>query len=459
MNKKMWQGRFEGENDPLMERFNRSLDIDARMAKEDIAGSIAWSKALYNAGILSKSEAFRLSASLTKLLNRSEDLPFEAADEDIHMAVERLLTYDLGGLGKKIHTGRSRNDQVALDTRLYMKKVCATTINTVADFMAAVLALAKKEKDTIMPAFTHLQAAQPVSMAHYFLSWFFMLERDCSRFCDCAKRMDIMPLASGALTGSGFAIDRELLRRELGFAKVTDNSIDAVSDRDYLIEFLSAASITAMHLSRFAEDIIIFCSPGYKFFELSDAYSTGSSMMPNKKNPDSMELVRGKSGRIFGSLVTLLTVTKGLPLAYNKDLQEDKAPVFDAAETLIALLKIFSAVLRTITVNHKKISDSLPSDMLATDLADMLVEKGLPFRDAHDVVGRIVLDCAKSNRSLISLSPKELKGYSKHFGDGVTLSFENGLMRRNLYGGTGPDSVKKQLQKAETVLKKLGNDK
>jgi argininosuccinate lyase len=335
-----------------------------------------------------------------------------------------------------------------------MKKLSRSIRSAMAEFMKTVLAVAKREKNVIMPAFTHLQAAQPVSMAHYLLSWFWMVERDYSRFVDCEKRFDVMPLASGALAGSGFAIDRELLRKELGFATVSDNSMDAVADRDYLIEFLSACSIASMHLSRFAEDVIIFCSPGYRYLELSDAYSTGSSMMPNKKNPDSMELVRGKTGRIFGALTTLLTITKGLPLTYNKDLQEDKEPVFDSAETLISLLKIFTGVIESMKVNAEKIAESLPSDMLATDLADILVENGLPFRDAHEVVGRVVLDSTRTGKKLIDYTYHELSVFSKAFPKNVKLSFAGSIERRNVYGGTGSASVEAQLKKAKGIVAK-----
>jgi len=455
MSRKMWQGRFQSGNDPLMEKFNRSLGIDAVMAEEDIRGSIAWSKAIEKAGIISKVEGGKLRKTLEAFLKDKDNLTFLSSDEDIHMAIERLLTEKLGALGKKIHTGRSRNDQVALDTRLYMKKLSRSIRAALLSFMKTVLTVAEREKGVIMPAFTHLQAAQPVSMGHYFLCWFSMLERDYSRFVDCETRFDAMPLASGALTGSGFRIDRELLRKELGFARVTDNSMDAVADRDYLIEFLSACSITSMHLSRFAEDMIIFCSPGYRYFELADAYSTGSSMMPNKKNPDSMELVRGKTGRIYGALVNLLTVTKGLPLTYNKDLQEDKAPVFDSAETLQSLLKIFEGVLSTVKVNRERIAESLPADMLATDMADILVENGLPFRDAHEVVGRIVLECTKTGKKLTDFTSAELAQFSKHMPKNVNLSFKGALERRNLYGGTGLLSVAAQIRRAKMIFTKF----
>ena len=452
---KMWEGRFEGKNDPRMEAFQSSLAFDKRMIAEDIEGNMAWARALNKCGVLSKSETQKLTNALKTLLQNKDRLKFTKSDEDVHMAVERLLTEKLGSLGGKIHTGRSRNDQVAVDTRLYLKKQIAGLRTELKEFMSAVLSLAEKNRSVIMPAFTHLQMAQPVLFAHYLLSWFFMLDRDASRFCGCRMRMDIMPLGSGAVAGSGFPIDRKFLARELNFSRPSDNSMDSVSDRDYIIEFLSAASITAMHLSRFAEDIILFNSPGYQYVELSDAYSTGSSMMPNKKNPDSMELVRGKAGRIYGGLFTLLTVAKGLPLTYNKDLQEDKEALFDAIDTLVALLGIFTGVIKTLKLRKDKIEASLSGDLLATDLADALARNGLPFRDAHKVVGLIVRECQKSGRSLLSLTPAELKAYSPKFPANLKLSFKSSVESRSLYGGTGTASVNAQIKNAKKILKTL----
>jgi argininosuccinate lyase len=452
---KMWDGRFNGKNDPLMEAFNRSLDFDKRMIAEDITGSMAYAEALFKCGVLTRNEGRRLIRALKGLLEKKDAVRFVKSDEDVHMAVERLLTEKVGSLGKKIHTGRSRNDQVALDTRLYLKKEIDRMRRHIAGFMAAILETAQKHPKVILPAFTHLQMAQPVLLAHYLLSWFFMLERDAGRFADCRSRLDLMPLGSGAVAGSGFPLDRNLLARRLGFSRVSDNSMDSVSDRDHVLEFLSASAITAMHLSRFAEDLIIFASPGYKYVELSDAYSTGSSMMPNKKNPDSLELIRGKTGRIYGSLVTLLTVTKGLPLTYNKDLQEDKEALFGTIDTLKALLSIFTGVIRTLKLNTKKMEASLDGDLLATDLADALVKNGLPFRDAHRVVGRIVLDGQRTGKSLLSFTPVELKAYSPKFPANLRLSFKHSINHRSLYGGTGESSVKAQLKRAQSILRAL----
>lgn len=449
---KMWEGRFAGKNDPLMDAFNRSLDFDKRMATEDITGSMAWAKALKKCGVLSSKEEKKLNSALKELLKKKDALHFEAGDEDIHMAVERMLTEKLGSLGKKIHTGRSRNDQVAVDTRLHLRRITLEIHQALVELMSAISTLAAKQQETILPAFTHLQMAQPVLFAHHLMAWFFMLERDAARFYDALARMDILPLGSGAVAGSGFPIDRKLLARELKFSRVGDNSMDGVSDRDYILEFLSAASITAMHLSRFAEDIIIFTSPGYNYLTLSDAYSTGSSMMPNKKNPDSMELVRGKAGRIYGNLITLLTVMKGLPLTYNKDLQEDKEALFDSIDTLKALLSIFTGVIRTLKVNKQAMEQSLDGSLLATDLADALVKNGLPFRDAHKVVGRIVLDCTTAGKDMLSLTPSDLKKYSDKFPSSLKLSYQSSINNRSLYGGTGSASVKAQLKQAQRIL-------
>ena len=452
---KMWEGRFAGKNDPDMEAFNRSLDFDRRFFRDDIAGSLAYAKALQKARVLSPRETTRIQTGLKALLKDERKIRFLKSDEDIHMAVERLLTERIGDAGKKIHTGRSRNDQVALDTRLFARREIAGLRALLTGAMRAVLMLAEKNKSRIMPAFTHLQKAQPVLMGHYFLAWFFMLERDASRLSDCLRRLDVMPLGSGALAGSGFAIDRSLVARELKFARISDNSIDAVSDRDHLLEFLSVSSILASHLSRFAEDLIIFCSPGYGFFELSDAYATGSSMMPNKKNPDSLELIRGKAGRVFGNFARLFTVVKGLPLTYNKDLQEDKEPLFDTLDTLGGTLRIFTGVLSTLKVNARAVERSLTDDLLATDLADALTRQGVPFRDAHRVVGNIVRDCAARGEGLRSLSGRLLKKYSSKFPERLKLTFEESVRCRSLPGGTGPASVSLQLKKAHAILRAM----
>jgi argininosuccinate lyase len=392
---------------------------------------------------------------LNGLASLKDALPFVKSDEDIHTAVERLLIRKTGGAGKKIHTGRSRNEQVALDMRLWLKKEIRSIQVRLTQLMSAALRLAARHRDCIMPAFTHLQAAQPVLFGHYMLSLFFMLERDHGRLADCYARADVMPLGSGALAGSGFPLDRRMLARVLKFARLSDNSMDAVSDRDFLAEFLSACAILMIHLSRFAEDLILFASPGYGFVTLSDAYSTGSSMMPNKKNPDSLELIRGKTGRVFGDLMALLTVLKGLPHTYDKDLQEDKEPLFDAADTVSACLSVFSGVLSTLTLNRAKIRASLEAGLLATDMADCLAGNGVPFRDAHALIGRIVRESRDKGISLSALSPARLRKYSHAFPAGYRPDFASAVRRRNLYGGTGPSSVAAQMKKARLLLRKM----
>jgi argininosuccinate lyase len=321
--------------------------------------------------------------------------------------------------------------------------------------MKVVLQRTESGRAVIIPAFTHLQMAQPVLLSHYLLGLFFMLERDFNRLSKCFEAADIMPLGSGALAGAGFNLDRAFLARALGFKKISDNSIDAVADRDYIIEFLSACSILSMHLSRYAEDFIIFSSPGYGYMELSDAFATGSSMMPNKKNPDSLELVRGKTGRIFGNLMSLLSVLKGLPLTYNKDLQEDKEALFDTVDTIKDCIQVFAGVLATLQINKHQINVSLLGDLLATDLADLLVEQGMPFRDAHKVVARIVLDCQKRKMALHCLSALDLKKYSTRFPDNIKLGFKESIKRRSLDGGTGLASVNRQIRKAKSILARI----
>ncbi|OGJ90228.1 MAG: argininosuccinate lyase [Candidatus Raymondbacteria bacterium RifOxyC12_full_50_8] len=455
---KMWEGRFSQKNAPAMERFNRSLGFDKRLIAEDIAGSVAYARALAKAGLLSKNEAAAIVRGLDKMRSHPAALRFTAADEDIHMAIERILSERIGTPGKKLHTGRSRNSQIALDTRLYLKKEIYSLDAALRTLMRAVLTRAEKTTTVIMPAFTHLQKAQPVLMAHYFLSWFFMLERDLRRFSQCLVTVDVLPLGSGALAGSAYPIDRAFLARALGFSAMSDNSIDAVSDRDYMLEFMSCAAITAMHLSRFAEDLVIFSSPGYGFFELADAYATGSSMMPNKKNPDSLELVRGKTGRVYGNLVTLLTVMKGLPLTYNKDMQEDKEPLFDTIDTLDGCLEIFTGVLDTLTVNPERVAAMLSADLLATDLADALTKNKTPFREAHAIVGRIVRDCAQKGVPLETLTHADLRKYSPRVPGTFSFCYHTSIAARSLPGGTGSSSVRAQICKARTILKRKTYD-
>jgi argininosuccinate lyase len=452
---KLWEGRFTKKTDPFMEKFNRSLDFDKRLAAEDVIGSMAYAKALKKAKLISPKEADKILKGLYNISRKIDRLTFLKSDEDIHTAIERTLVKMIGRAGKKLHMGRSRNDQVALDSRIFLKHEIREIQFWIRTLMATLLDRSKNNKEVIIPGFTHLQMAQPVLLSHYLLSLFFMLERDWQRLSHCLEATDIMPLGSGALAGAGFDLDRNLMAKLLGFNKISRNSIDAVSDRDYLIEFLGAAAIIAMHLSRFAEDLIIFSSPGFEYFEISESLCTGSSMMPNKRNPDSLELIRGKTGRIYGNLMSVLTVLKGLPLTYNKDLQEDKEPLFDTVDTLVDCLQVFSMTIKTLRINRYKIKKALHSDLLATDLADMLSKKGVPFRDAHKTVGRIVLDCKRKGQSLSNLKFSDLKKYSTKFPKGLKLDFKESIKKRSIVGGTGLKSVNAQIKNAKAIMNRL----
>ncbi|MBQ6540495.1 MAG: argininosuccinate lyase, partial [Oscillospiraceae bacterium] len=390
---KLWSGRFDKNTDRLVDELNASITFDKRMFKEDITGSMAHAKMLGRQGIIPSEDAEKIIAALGDILADMEagKIPFKIEDEDIHMCVEAELTRRIGDAGKRLHTARSRNDQVALDFRMYMKNQVAEIRGLVLGLIEAILSIAEKNTDAIMPAYTHLQRAQPTTFAHYMMAYANMLRRDVLRLEDCLVRMDELPLGSGALTGTTYPIDRRFVADELGFNRVCENSLDGVSDRDYAIEILSDLSILMMHLSRFSEEIIMWCSWEFKFVELDDAYSTGSSIMPQKKNPDIAELVRGKTGRVYGSLMGFLTVMKALPLAYNKDMQEDKEQVFDAVDTVKKCLPVFTAMIATMSVNRENMRLAAARGFInATDCADYMVKKGLPFRDAYTVVGRIV---------------------------------------------------------------------
>jgi argininosuccinate lyase len=454
---KMWSGRFKKQNSQLMERFNRSLSFDIRLYEEDIECNKASALALKKAGILSGQECVKIRKALDDIRKEIESgrVKFLLSDEDIHMAIERLLTEKLGAAGAKIHTGRSRNDQVATDMRLYIMKIARRVSNAIIGLQGTLLERAKEHRKTIMPGYTHLQQAQPVSLAHYLLSFIFALERDLERLSGVYNCADIMPLGSGALAGSGIMLDRRLLSNELGFSWISGNSMDAVSSRDFVIEFLSAAAVLMMHLSRYAEDLIIWSSAEFGFVELADEYSTGSSMMPQKKNPDSLELIRGKTGRVYGNLMQLLTVMKGLPLTYAKDLQEDKECLFDSADTLLIVLPVMDGVIGTMEFKVKRMEESLSELLLATDIADYLAERGVPFRKAHAIVGKITRLCLEKKKSYSRLSLKEWQGFSKHFDKSFisSLTFEQSLKQRNIVGGTGDRSVGLQIKKAEQTLK------
>ncbi len=457
--KKPWSGRFKAEVDELAEKLNASLSFDARLFRHDIRGSIAHTKVLQRAGILTRKEADTIIRGLREVESEIAGGGFVPGPEleDIHMAVEKRLTEKIGPLGGKLHTGRSRNDQVALDVRLYLKDEIREILKLVGKFKKALYTLAKRHTETVMPGYTHLQRAQPVLLSHHLLAYYQMFKRDGERLLDCLKRVDVMPLGSGALAGSPYNLDREYARRLLGFSSVTENSMDGVSDRDFVLEFLSCAAILMMHLSRLAEEIVLWSSQEFGFIELSDKYSTGSSIMPQKKNPDLAELARGKTGRVYGNLVAVLTVMKALPLAYNKDMQEDKEPLFDTVDTLKAVLAVFARMLRTMKVRRAKMRKATVEGFLtATDAADYLAAKGVPFRKAHEVVGKAVAYCIERGKGLEELDLGEWQRFSPLFEADIkdVVAVERSLNSRKVRGGTSVESVKKQLEMVERELKK-----
>ena len=454
---KLWAGRFQKETDSLVNDFNSSVSFDARMYREDIAGSIAHAAMLGKQGIIEEHEAEKIIDGLKAILADIDagGVEFSDDNEDIHMNMEVMLTNRIGDTGKRLHTARSRNDQVAVDFRLYVKKQIPVIIGMILDLEKVLLKKAEANLETVMPGYTHLQRAQPTTFAHYMMAYANMLKRDVTRFEDCLERMDECPLGAGALATSTYPVDRFQTAGALGFRKPVDNSMDAVSDRDYAIEFLSACSLLMMHLSRFSEELILWCSWEFKFVELDDAYSTGSSIMPQKKNPDVAELVRGKTGRVYGSLITLLTVMKGLPLAYNKDMQEDQECVFDAIDTVEMCLPVFAAMLDTLTVRPKNMARAASGGFInATDCADYLVRKGMPFRDAYMIVGRLVNMCIKSGDTLDTLPLKDFQSVSGAFGPDVyqALELKTCVGGRKVYGGPSPESVKMQIENIQKFV-------
>ena len=454
---KLWAGRFQKETDTLVNDFNSSIAFDARMYKEDIAGSIAHAAMLGRQGIIEEHEAEKIIDGLKAILADIEanKVEFSLENEDIHMNIETLLTQRIGDTGKRLHTARSRNDQVAVDFRLYVKQEIPKIIGMVLELEKVLIRKAEANLDTVMPGYTHLQRAQPTTFAHYMMAYANMLRRDVTRLEDCLERMDECPLGAGALATSTYPVDRFQTAAALGFAKPTDNSMDSVSDRDFAIEFLSACSILMMHLSRFSEEIILWCSWEFKYVELDDAYSTGSSIMPQKKNPDVAELVRGKTGRVYGSLITLLTVMKGLPLAYNKDMQEDKECVFDAIDTVELCVPVFAAMLDTLTVLPRNMRSAASGGFInATDCADYLVKKGMPFREAYMIVGRLVNMCIKSGETLDTLPLKDFRSISNLFDADVyqALELKTCVNGRTVYGGPASDSVKQQIANIKAFM-------
>ncbi|HET6893476.1 MAG TPA: argininosuccinate lyase [Pyrinomonadaceae bacterium] len=453
--KNLWGGRFSGEADPGFTEFNRSFAFDRRLFEADVRASIGHCNGLANAKVLTSSEAKQINDALRQILAvglpDNDQLDFE----DVHSFVEARLVELIGETGLKLHTGRSRNDQVATDLRLWLRETIDELTASVRSTQIALLDLAESNSNTILPGYTHLQRAQPVLLAHWCLAYFEMLSRDRERLADTRKRVNVLPLGSAALAGTSYPIDRETVARELGFESVSRNSLDAVSDRDFCVEFVSACSLIMMHLSRIAEDVILYSTSEFGFFELSDAVATGSSLMPQKKNPDSMELVRGKAGRVFGHLTSLLTMLKGLPLAYNKDMQEDKESMFDSFETVRSCLEVSATVLRNVKVNEERMQAAASQGYLnATELADYLVRKGMPFRNAHETVGRIVLHSLERGVELQDLQIGELQRFSELIKDDVfeTLELKSALASKTQPGGTAPETVAAALAQARSML-------
>lgn len=454
---KLWSGRFQKSTHKLTDDFNSSIHFDQRMYKQDITGSIAHSKMIGKQGIIPQQDAELIQKTLKEILSDIEEgkVEFDAAAEDIHMNIEQILIDRIGDVGKRLHTGRSRNDQVALDMRMYLKDEIQAIIEMVTGLQKVLLALAKQNTLTIMPGYTHLQKAQPISLAHHLLAYVEMFKRDKQRLQDTYKRTNVLPLGSGALAATTYPLDREFVAQELGFESVSLNSLDAVSDRDFCLEFLSTLSIMMMHLSRFSEEIILWCSHEFQFIELDDAFSTGSSIMPQKKNPDIAELVRGKTGRIYGSLMALLTTMKSLPLAYNKDMQEDKEPVYDALDNVKMCIPVFTDMIRTIKVNKDKMYQGAKGGFTnATDLADYLVKKGVAFRDAHSIVGKIVFSCIERGIGLEDMTLEEYKAACAQIENDVfiAISLEECVNKRNIIGGPAEETVKKAIELNEALL-------
>jgi len=454
---KLWGGRFDGKNEAWIDAFGASIPFDYQLAKQDIIGSLAHVKMLGTTGIITQEEADQISTGLQQLAEKAakEELDFTIENEDIHLNLEKMLHDEIGSVAGKLHTARSRNDQVATDMHLYLKEQLQLIIEKIQEFRKVLVEKAEKHVETIMPGYTHLQHAQPISFGQHLMAYYGMLTRDQERFTESIKRVDISPLGCAALAGTTFPIDRQMTADELGFAALYTNSLDGVSDRDFILEFLSNSSILMMHLSRFCEELILWCSHEFKFVELTDTFSTGSSIMPQKKNPDMAELIRGKSGRVFGDLMGLLTVMKGLPLAYNKDLQEDKEGMFDTVHTVSTSLDIMAGMIATMKVNEQVMHDATEKDFSnATELADYLAAKGIPFRQAHEIVGKLVLSCTQKGIFLQDVPLTEYQAISPVIESDIyeTLASKTAVIRRHSLGGTGFDQVIAQINAAKQVL-------
>jgi argininosuccinate lyase len=450
------RGRFKKKADKLVNAYTTSVPFDWRLYPYDIAGSIAHARMLAKQGIITDNDAETIVNGLTAIQREIEggEFQFKAELEDIHMNIEARLIEMIGEVGGKLHTARSRNDQVALDMRLFVRDAIDTTLAQIEDLQRALIALAEANKKVVIPGYTHLQRAQPVLLAHHLLAYFEMFKRDSARFNDSLKRTEVMPLGSGALAGVAYGIDREFLAKELGFDEISANSLDAVSDRDFVIEYLAAASLCMMHLSRLAEELILWSSAEFGFIELDEAYATGSSIMPQKKNPDVAELARGKTGRVYGDLMALLTAMKALPLAYNRDLQEDKEALFDSVETLLSTLEVFTGMLKALKVNAAKAKKALEGGyILATDLADYLVKKGRAFRTAHEIVANLVSYAIEQDKPLARLTLAEYRKFCSLFEDDVfSITVESSLAARDIIGGTAPRQVERALTAAKKSL-------
>ncbi len=460
MSDKLWGGRFQKATDKKVDDFNSSIRFDKRMYRQDIRGSIAHARMLGAQGIIPMEDSKKIAAELENILADIDagKVEFLIDAEDIHMNIEKILTDRIGEAGKRLHTGRSRNDQVALDIRMFLMDENEEIAQMLIELMKTLTELAKKHTDTVMPGYTHLQKAQPITFAHHCMAYFEMFRRDYMRLCDCKERTNVMPLGSGALAGTTYPLDRRFVAEQLGFADITRNSLDGVSDRDFVIELAGCLSLIMMHLSRFCEELILWSSHEFSFIEMDDAYSTGSSIMPQKKNPDVAELIRGKTGRVYGHLMGLLTTMKGLPLAYNKDMQEDKEPIFDSIDTVKLCLPVFCDMIATMTVKKDNMLKGAKGGFTnATDAADYLVKKGMPFREAHSVIGNLVFYCIEHNKSLDDLSIDEYKTFSDIFEDDIytAVSMETCVNDRKVEGGPAKAAVANAIKESEEFLKNL----
>jgi len=451
------RSQFQKDSDKLVQNYVASIPFDRRLYRQDIEGSIAHARMLAKQGIITESEAEAIIKGLNSIRKEIEQgkFQFKTELEDIHMNIEAGLFEKIGDAAGKLHTARSRNDQIALDLRLFVKEEILKTIDRIKALQTSLVELAEANKAVIMPGYTHLQQAQPVLLAHHLLAYFEMFERDKERFHDCLRRTDVLPLGSGALAGVPYPLDREFVARELGFSKVSTNSMDAVSDRDFVIEYAAVAAIVMMHLSRLAEELVLWSSSEFSFIEMGEAFTTGSSIMPQKKNPDVAELARGKTGRVYGNLMSIITTMKSLPLAYNRDMQEDKEGLFDTVDTLHSSLEVFAGTIKTIRVNTERISQAMKTDyILATDLADYLVKKGMPFREAHGVVAKLSEYAMSKGKNFRELGLKEYHEFSPLFSNDVyDITLESSVAARNVVGGTSPQQVGKALRRAKRLIK------